>query len=341
MFGTGYDGIVLCPAFIEAGRITVADRHLARIGDTYVAVGETEYARDSAFAYQSSNLREFIAERTGSKVRPEDVLSIGLDDIRTGGPDRVARILSRADGGRYFVANAAEQSDLDILALGIVTAQRAGGQLLLRTGPSLVRAVGGIPVADPLNAGQIWPHGRRLGHGAVFVGSHVGLSTAQLQTLLDRGLATPVELEVDRVLDSAARPDHVMMVASKALHALRSSDVVVFTSRAVEARAADESLGVGRVVSDALSGVARAVVAGAPSWVIAKGGITSHDIAVSGLGIRRAEVIGQLLPGQISVLRPVHAPPEVVGMPYVVFAGNVGDSSTLAQVVTIMNDGTR
>jgi len=62
-----------------------------------------------------------------------------------------------------------------------------------------------------------------------------------------------------------------------------------------------------------------------PSWVVAKGGITSHDVAVRGLGIRRAEVIGQLLPGMVSVFRPVEAAPEAVGIPYVVFAGNVGD----------------
>ena len=66
---------------------------------------------------------------------------------------------------------------------------------------------------------------------------------------------------------------------------------------------------------------------------MAKGGITSHDVAVRGLSIRRAEVIGQLLPGMVSVFRPVEASPEAVGMPYVVFAGNVGDENTLADVI--------
>ena len=70
-----------------------------------------------------------------------------------------------------------------------------------------------------------------------------------------------------------------------------------------------------------------------PAWVIAKGGITSHDVAVQGLGIRRAEVLGQLLPGMVSVFRPIEADPRAVGMPYVVFAGNVGDERTLAEIV--------
>ena len=76
-----------------------------------------------------------------------------------------------------------------------------------------------------------------------------------------------------------------------------------------------------------------------PAWVVAKGGITSHDVAVRALGIRRATVLGQLLPGLVSVLRPVEALPEVVGTPYVVFAGNVGDEDTLAYVVDLFRGG--
>jgi uncharacterized protein YgbK (DUF1537 family) len=72
-----------------------------------------------------------------------------------------------------------------------------------------------------------------------------------------------------------------------------------------------------------------------PAWVIAKGGITSHDVAVHALGIRRAKVLGQLLPGLVSVLHPIEAAPEITGSPYVVFAGNVGDHTTLAYVIDV------
>ena len=50
----------------------------------------------------------------------------------------------------------------------------------------------------------------------------------------------------------------------------------------------------------------------------------------------RARVEGQLFPGTVSMMRPLVAPPEVVGLPWVVFAGNVGDADTLAQVVAMM-----
>jgi len=112
--------------------------------------------------------------------------------------------------------------------------------------------------------------------------------------------------------------------------------VLLFTSRTL-LRDVDPavSLEIARTVSTAVIEVVRGAVPAEPAWVVAKGGITSHDVAVRGLGIRRATVLGQLLPGLVSVFRPVEAIPAVVGTPYVVFAGNVGDETTLAYVIDL------
>jgi uncharacterized protein YgbK (DUF1537 family) len=109
------------------------------------------------------------------------------------------------------------------------------------------------------------------------------------------------------------------------------SDVLLYTSRTL-LRDTDPaaSLEIARTVSTAVIEVVGGAVQAEPAWVVAKGGITSHDVAVRGLGIRRATVLGQLLPGLVSVFRPVEALPQVVGTPYVVFAGNVGDDTTLS-----------
>lgn len=68
-----------------------------------------------------------------------------------------------------------------------------------------------------------------------------------------------------------------------------------------------------------------------PNFVVAKGGITSSDVATKGLMIRRAMVLGQILPG-IPVWR---AGPEskFPGMPYVIFPGNVGGETALLESV--------
>jgi len=39
----------------------------------------------------------------------------------------------------------------------------------------------------------------------------------------------------------------------------------------------------------------------------------------------------------ISLFRPIDAAPQAIGMPYIVFPGNVGNDQALAQVVAILN----
>ena len=168
--------------------------------------------------------------------------------------------------------------------------------------------------------------------------SHVGLTSQQVVAAQKRGGLTEVELHVPALADPARRDGHVAETAAKVVEALGSTDVLLFTSRALmRGDDEDDSLAVSRNVSTAVIEVVRAALTAKPSWIVAKGGITSHDVAVRGLGIRRAEVLGQLLPGMVSVFRPIDAAPEAVGVPYVVFAGNVGDEQTLVNVVDLFS----
>jgi uncharacterized protein YgbK (DUF1537 family) len=355
MVGRGYDGVLLVPAFLEAGRVTAADIHWARSGARLIPVGETEFAKDAAFGYSASDLRVFVAEKSGGTIRPEDVRSISLADIRLGGPARVREVLASAAGGAWVVVNATEYSDLETVARAVLDAEDAGRSFLYRTGPSFVRALSGLGPKPPLRGAQIWgaESGAQLrgteggaragagGHGLVVVGSHVGQTSRQVAALRAHAATTDIELDVPAVLasspDGAAAPV-VASTARRVTTALGHSDVLLYTSRAViTAPDVAGSLTIARTVSAALSRIVRDALAARPAWVIAKGGITSHDVMLHGLGIHRAEVTGQLFPGTISVFRPLDAAPEAVGMPYVVFAGNVGDDGTLAQVVAIMH----
>ena len=141
--------------------------------------------------------------------------------------------------------------------------------------------------------------------------------------------------------ERVGRDAHVADITARVVGALAESDVLLFTSRTL-VRDTDPaaSLEISRRVSTAVIEVVRGAVAAEPAWVVAKGGITSHDVAVRGLGIRRATVLGQLLPGLVSVFRPVEALPQIVGTPYVVFAGNVGDENTLAYVIDLFSGRT-
>jgi uncharacterized protein YgbK (DUF1537 family) len=338
--GAGYDGVLLIPSYFEAGRFTAGDIHWATVGGEPVPVGASEFAGDATFGYASSNLRDFIAEKSDGTTTADQVHSITLDDIRLGGPQRVTEILCGVSSGAFIVVNATDYADLDIVVLGLLDAEKQGRSFVYRTGPSFPRALAGLEPQEPLTARQIWPDGNPGGHGLVVVGSHVGLTSRQVLAAQERGRMAEAELHVPTLTDPDRRDAHVAEVGRHVVEALASSDVLVFTSRTLmRGGDADDSLAISRDVSTAVIDVVRHALAAHPSWVVAKGGITSHDVAVRGLGIRRAEVLGQLLPGMVSVLRPIEATPEAVGVPYVVFAGNVGDENTLADVVELFSAG--
>ncbi|SHN50793.1 Uncharacterized conserved protein YgbK, DUF1537 family [Geodermatophilus obscurus] len=338
--GRPVDGVLFVPAFLEAGRFTAGDVHYATVDGVPVPVADTEFARDASFGYTRSNLREFVAEKSGGRLRPDEVVSLTLHDIRTGGPDRVAEVLGAVSGGAYVVVNATDYADLEVVVLGLLQARRAGRSFVYRTGPSFVRALAGVEPRPPLQAGDIWPQGRSGGHGLLVVGSHVGLTSAQVAAAEARGRLERIELSVPALLDPLLREGHIAETAARVRAAMAGSDVLLLTSRdLVRGTDADDSLVIARAVSAGVTSVVRAALPAAPAWVIAKGGITSHDVAVDGLGIRRARVLGQLLPGMVSVLRPVEAADGAVGVPYVVFAGNVGDIRTLAHVIDVVAGG--
>ena len=333
--GIDVDAFVLCPAMLEAGRFTEGDVHYATVDGEAVEVAETDFARDATFGFTSSDLRAFLEERSGGAVRAADVLSVSLEDIRAG-VDRVREILADARDRRWVVVNATEYTDLEVVAEAMALLEAEGRTFVTRCAPSFVRPLVGQQGARVVDPDSITIPEGRLDHGLVVVGSHVGLTTTQLRAVQQRGTLAEVEIHVPSVLDER-REHHLAAVAAQATATLRTSDCVVFTSRdLVRTDDPAESLAIARSVSDAVVEVVRRVRAAKPAWVVAKGGITSHEVAENGLGIRRARVEGQFWPGQVSLFSAQEAPDEVMGAPYVVFPGNVGGEQALADVVDVL-----
>lgn len=342
VLGRGFDAVLLVPSYFEAGRFTADDVHYARVDGRAVPVGETEFAADATFGYHSSNLRDFIEEKSRGRIPAGRVRSLSLDDIRSGGADRVAELLSRAANGEFVVVNATDYVDLETVVQGVQKAEADGKTFLHRTGPSFVRALAGIDPVPELSSADIWADGAAArGHGLIVVGSHVAQTDRQIARARERCTVFEVELSVGRLLTGSLRAEHIAETSRRVADALPDADVLVYTSRGrVEGADPAASLSIASTISDALVQVIRSVRQARPGWVIAKGGITSHDIAVQALGIRRATVLGQLFPGMVSVLIPEAAPPDVIGIPYVVFAGNVGDDNALADAIDLLRPNT-
>ena len=346
--GTVVDGVVVCPAYVEPGRVTVDSVHWARIGDGMIPVSQSEFAKDASFGYRNSDLRDWVEEKTAGRIRRHQVARITLTDIRAGGPDRVFEIISQLSNGQPVVVDTAADADQQVVVLALLRAEAAGKNFIYRIGPSFVRARTGqraMPPADPERLRQILSTQPSdtgdarpaTEHGLIAVGSHVGLTTRQLDRLRDRGKIIELELDVPTLLDDSVRDRHVNDVAAEAAKVLRNndadSDVVIRTSRTlITGEDAVSSLVIARTVSAALVGTVREIVSQIrPSFVLAKGGITSSDTATEGLGMTRAWCRGTMLPGIISLWEPVTGLAQ--GIPYIVFAGNVGDDDALGAVV--------
>jgi uncharacterized protein YgbK (DUF1537 family) len=337
----GVDGVLICPAYFEGGRVTAGDTHFLREGERVVPVAETEFARDATFGYRARTLPAWVAEKTRGRISSVDIASLTLEEIRQGGPERVAERLRGVIGGQPVVVNALEYADLWTVVLGLLEAEGEGKRFLYRTAASFVRARAGISERPLLTRDELLgPDAPTPVAGLVVVGSHVQRTTDQLARLLATPGTTGIEVVVPALLRGDERRNaEVARVVRAADDALATGNTpVVYTSRQIARPAGMDELTVARAVSDALV----AIVAGIetrPAFVVGKGGITSSDVGTRGLGASRATVLGQVRPG-VPVWR-LGLETRFPGLPYIVFPGNVGGPDTLAEIVSLLRGETR
>lgn len=324
-----FDGWLLIPFFLEGGRFTIDDVHYVAEGAQLTPAGETQFARDRVFGYRASNLREWVEEKTGGTVRAQDVASISLDDLRRGGPERVTAKLLELRDGRICIVNVAAMRDMEVLVAGLLAAQAQGRKFLYRTAASFVQTRIG-QVAQPLLTAasmELAP----TGGGLIVVGSYVPKTTEQLNELLKVSRLERVEIQAEALLDER-RDSEIAQVIEQVEQALTNDcDIVIYTSRRLlTSEQTQENLTIGNTISQGLVEIVRRIRT-RPRYLIAKGGITSSDVATQGLGVKRAIVRGQILPG-IPVWK-LSAPSRFPDLNYIVFPGNVGGKTALADVV--------
>jgi uncharacterized protein YgbK (DUF1537 family) len=323
--------IVLAPFFAEGKRITAGDVHWVHDREVAVPVGETEFAKDATFGFAASNLRDWAVEKSGGRWTRDDVAALSLATIRQGADAVAAWLLAAAQP--VIVLNSAEDGDMAAAVLGMLKAEAVGRRYLCRTAAAFVRARFGLPRQPLLRAVEIV---RGSGPGLIVVGSHVPRSTAQLEQARAVEHARAIEVPAGALLDD--RRDAAIRSAIDAVNAAWSdgADALLFTSRTLLQRATDDAanLQIGRRISSALVAIVRGL-AREPAWVIAKGGITSSDMATEALGIRHATVLGALLPG-VPVWRAVDSDrwPDVL---LVIFPGNVGTEEDLARAMRALH----
>lgn len=331
------DGVILAPFFEEGGRFTINDIHYVLEGSKLIPVADTEFARDKAFGFHSSNLREWVEEKTHQRVVASAVSTISIEDLRLGGTEKAASILRSLNQRQICVVNAANYSDLETLILGLLQIEEEGKHFLYRTAASFVRIRAGIATSS------LWspwfPADKRACHGGLIVaGSYVQKSTLQLESLIQAGDIMPIEVEVNHLLHPTERLKVINMAAKAAEEQIRvGREVLIYTSRTlVQSGQGASFLKIGQSISDALVEIIEHIQT-SPAWIITKGGITSSDIATKALGIKRAIVLGQIEKGI-----PVWQTGEDCrwpALPLIIFPGNVGEVDTLRHIVQKLRGG--
>lgn len=355
-----FDATFLIPYFEDGGRYTIDDVHYIAEGDELIPTADTPFACDAVFGYRSSHLPSYVEEKSGGRIKASEVQSIGLSELRQGGPDAITSRLLKLSKGCVAVVNAAGVTDLDVFVMGVLAAEAQGRRYCFRTAAQFpaarlgleprplrtawtlgIATMGDRETADPTNAeaaSSSRPTGTKespiQAHstgGLTLVGSYVPATTRQLARLTEVEALLQIELRVDQVLSSRRHQllADISRVVTVALSA--GQDVVVFTSRSqINADSPAVSLQIGRRISEALVELLRGLEV-RPKYIVAKGGITSSDLATHALGVQRAMVLGQVLPG-VPVWR-LGEEARFPGLTYVVFPGNVGGAEALAEVI--------
>lgn len=332
--GSTVDGEILCPFFLEGGRYTIDNVHYVRYGEELVPAAETEFAKDKSFGYTRSALPEYIEEKTQGAVKAADVLPIPLDLLRAVDIDGIEKLLLGAQNYRRICVNAIGYEDVKVFSIALYRAMSKGKTFVFRTAAGLVKVMGGVSDRPLLTRAEMCRKESGMG-GLVVVGSHTKKTTAQLEALLALPGTEAIEFNSDLVLEGndAFQAEIRRCVKLETDIIRRGLTAVCYTRRTLltlpddtEKSALKRSVaiseGVQRLVAD---------LPVEPSFIVAKGGITSSDIGVKALQVRCANVMGQICAG-VPVWE-TDATSRFPGIPYVIFPGNVGENHTLREAV--------
>ena len=316
------------PSFLEAGRFTINQIHYMKDGDDLIPVAETEFAADNVFGYKNSNLSDYISEKTNGEIDKENIGWISLETLRNNNAEELVLKIKELIKKNYVIVDALDYCDLEIFSKAFLTLySRLDTYAVLRTSSSLPKAMSGIFDIDLLNKNNL---SLKKGPGLIVVGSHVKKSTIQLQLLLENKNVEGVEIDINQVLE---QPDKLLSYILETLNCIIEKGLtpVLYTSRQ-ELRLEDSAkrLEIGQKISAFLVKIVRELPF-TPTFIIAKGGITSHDILTKGLDIEIAVVKGQIIPGvPVLCTDSKHKFPD---MSYIIFPGNVGDENGLVTVL--------
>ncbi|HOT21945.1 MAG TPA: four-carbon acid sugar kinase family protein, partial [Sedimentibacter sp.] len=190
------DGYFLIPFFQEGGRITVDDVHYVKENNTFIPVGETQFARDHTFGFTSSNLKDYVEEKTNCLVLKDQVVSISLEELRSNSSAVFNKIMDL--NGRICIVNAENYSDIQAFVNGLIKAEYQGKNFLFRTAASFVKSRIGLKDNGLLDGNTLNIIDNR--GGLIVAGSYVNKTSQQINHLMKETSIYSIEIDVLSIL---------------------------------------------------------------------------------------------------------------------------------------------
>lgn len=334
--GKTINGEIMCPFFKEGGRFTIDNVHYVKYGEELVPANETEFAKDKTFGYTAYTMPEYIEEKTKGEYKAADVTCISLEDIHNMDIDKIEAQLMEVTGFNKVIVNAVDYADVKVFCTALYRAMAKGKVFMFRTAAAIVKVMGAVTDQPLLTREQMVVKETTNG-GIVVVGSHTEKTTKQVECLKELKDIEFIELDATLVKDDDAFEAEVSRCLAREEECIRAGKTVCcYTTRALitaDTGDKEDELRLSVKISDAVQSlVGRLSIT--PSFVIAKGGITSSDVGTKALEVKKANVLGQIKLGI-----PVWQTGEESKFPltpYVIFPGNVGEISTLKEAVEVL-----
>ncbi len=312
------NSIIFLPAYPEVGRRTIDGIHYVRIEGVDIPAAQTEFAQDPVFSYSAKTLIDFVAEKSARKG-----FSFSLSDVRAGALE-LSKKFASVPAGSVILPDAESDADIEIISDAIKLLRNSGQPLVVRSSAPLAALLAGVRsngfLTPPLMSGTF--------STLLVAGSHTEGATRQLAAISSRWG------EAEVINTARAMEDPIQAAASAITEGRRklaeSSFAIITTER--HRLSEHNTLEHGEKVMRALICAVEELSVSA-DIVVSKGGITSAEVARTGIGADDAWVVGQILPG-ISVWKLKDRRARELLL--VIVPGSVGDSDTLMKVLEIV-----
>lgn len=116
------DAWIMAPYFHQGGRLTIDDVHYVANTekDELVPAAQTPFAKDATFGYESSNLRDYVLEKSKGNIHSERIFSISLEDSRNSGALGVCSKLLSFPPRSVVIVNAVVDTDMEVFVEGLL-----------------------------------------------------------------------------------------------------------------------------------------------------------------------------------------------------------------------------